>query len=142
MAPSLSNVRTGSDLSEDGSRGGRRVRPRAPRATAGAPPADSALNGSMSTVTDLRTLTSSGQGSTLGHGHRGVNGDNMANIAANGSHLLGAPSDSNNGSSFQPFHSSGGASAGNSGGFAPMPISAGMQPDWISMAAAAGQQQV
>ena len=140
MAPSLSNVRAGSDLSADGSRGGRRVRPR--RADSGGAPADSALNGSMSTVTDLRTLTSSGQGSTLGHGHRGVNGDNMNNIAANGSHLLGAPSDSNNGSSFQPFHSGAGASAGNSGSFAQMPISAGMQPDWISMAAAAGQQQV
>ena len=137
MAPSLSNVRAGSDLSEDGSRGGRRVRPR--RADSGGAPADSALNGSMSTVTDLRTLPSSGQGSTLRHGHRGVNGDN---ITANGSHLLGAPSDSNNGSSFQPFHSGAGASAGNSGGFAQMPVSAGMQPDWISMAAAAGQQQV
>lgn len=132
----------GSELSEDGSHGGRRVRARP--AESGNLPADSTLNGSTlngsaSTMTDMRTLANSGHGSTLngsGMSHRGP----PESTHDHDNQLMRAPTDSNNGSSFQPFHSCSGS--GNANTFAQMPVSTGMQPDWISMAAAAGQQQV
>ncbi len=137
----------GSELSEDGSHGGRRVRARP--AESGNLPADSTLNGSTlngsaSTMTDMRMLANSGHGSTLNGST--LNGSGMSHRGPpesthdHDNQLMRAPTDSNNGSSFQPFHSCSGS--GNANTFAQMPVSTGLQPDWISMAAAAGQQQV
>ncbi len=139
MVPSMSGQRAGSDLSEDGSAGARRVRPR--RCGSPAHPADSGLaQGSVSTLTDLRGAGA--RGASSAHGSTGLHPRSALEHGCAG-HGLGSavPTDSNGGSSFQPFHN-GTGSAGGSGGFSQMPASAGMQPDWMSMAAAAGQQQV
>ena len=134
----MSGQRAGSDLSEDGSRGARRVRPR--RCGSSAAPADSLQQGSVSTITDMRGAGACGASSA--HCSTGLHPRSALEHGGSGNVVGGAvPSDSNGGSSFQPFHSSTGGAAG-AGGFSQMPVSAGMQPDWISMAAAAGQQQV
>lgn len=143
LTTSLSNQRAGS-LDDDGSRGGRRVRAR--RSESEAVPADSALNGSTlygsaSTVTDLRTLANSAHGSTLNGSGLSLRGAPESTHSHHHSQQLTNPGDSSNGYSFQPFHSASGNGSGS--GFAKVPAnSTGMHPDWISMAAAAGQQQV
>ena len=141
MVPSMSGQHAGSDLtSEDGSRSGRRVRARRTDSCGTQQhPADSAQQtaggGSMCTVTDLRGLPNGG--GACGAPRR-------AGASEGGSNLMMGPpgSDSNNGSSFHAFHAGSAGNNGGSGAFSQMPVSAGMQPDWISMAAAAGQQQV
>lgn len=144
LGPSLSNQRGASDLDEDRSHGGRRVRPRraeSEAAPADSAPNDSALYGSNSTVTDLRTLANSAHGSTLNGSGASLRGGPDSTHSHHHSQLQSVPGDSNLGSSFQPFYSA--SAHGTGSGFAKMPVgSTGMQPDWISMAAAAGQQQV
>jgi hypothetical protein len=108
------STRSAEAISEDGSRGGRRVRMRK-NDRDGAHQADSSQHGSASTATDLAA--------------------GMARSRAEAS--MGPAESSGNGGlpSFQPFQNGAGAS------FVQPPLSSPMAPDWFSMAAAANQQQ-
>lgn len=122
-----SSQRSAEAVSEDGSRGGRRVRA---RKAADAGPVDSSQHGSVSTATNL---AASGMGGNHSHHQH-----HLAR-SQQGEPSLGGPADSggNGLSSFQPFQTAPGA-----GAFPQPAISAPMAPpDWFSMAAAANQQQ-